>query len=121
MTIDDTGGCILEAIRAALRGARPEQAPPPWFGWLAVALCRQRARQTWLVEVERRHLAGASRRGGCVEVPGLAGWSYYYHGRGLRLTTRGEQLDVDFHDGHERGATIDSFFFADRALGLEPM
>lgn len=118
---------ILDAIQDALAGAPVERAhvrwssaaPAPWHAWLAVALARQVVRQRWLMTVWRgplrdlRHAEEEPGRG----VPGLPGWRYDFHGKGLCLTALdGEMLDVDDHgDG---GLTIDPFFFAWRIGSL---
>lgn len=91
---------------------------PPWLGWLLVCLCRQRAKQTWLVWINKTKLKGADQRGRS-DVPGLAGWTYYFHGMGLELSGPGkEHIDYDFHDSE--GATIDPYFFAHRVERLDP-
>jgi hypothetical protein len=101
---------LLAALPEAVRSQ-------PWLTWLAVALCRQRARQTWLIEVRTRYLADPEDDSG--EVPGLPGWSYNFHGRGLCLEGPGREiLDVDFYA--DEGATIDPYFFASRLLQLDP-
>ncbi len=107
---------LVDNILDAVKGVAPPAPPEPWLAWLVVCLCRQRARQTWLVEVHRRDLAGVEGWSG--EVPGLTGWRYDYHGKGLCLTgPGGEVLDMDFHD--ERGGVIDPYFFANRVLWLD--
>ncbi len=89
----------------------------PWLGWLAVALCRQRARQAWLVQVRDTHLADVDEDQG--DVPDLPGWTYDFHGQGLCLAgPDGEYLDVDFYDDPSPGATIDPYFFAGRLRSL---
>lgn len=89
----------------------------PWLGWLLVALCRQRTRQTWLVMVKDQRLGDIDDDSG--DVPGLTGWRYQFHGMGLCLYGPDhEALDVDFHDAH--GRTIDPYFFAHRVRGLAP-
>jgi len=108
---------IVDAIEAALQGASTDARPAPWLAWLTVALCRQRARQTWLMKISTENLASVDDDQGTV--PGLDDWSYSFHGQGLCLSgPNGEQLDVDFHD--DEGATIDPYFFAQRALRLDP-
>jgi len=99
---------LIELIRLVGAPSLPEQ---PWLGWLLVALCRQRARQTWLVKIRDEHLADVDEDQG--DVPGLPGWTYDFHGSGLCLTGPGGQaIDMDF-DGHEpAGSTIDPYFFA---------
>ncbi len=98
-------------LAAALR------PPAPWLGWLMVALCRQRARQSWLEQVYRVHLGDRRREPG--EVPGLPGWTFSFHGIGLCLTgPDGELLDVDFHQGGVD--VIDPYFFARRLESLRP-
>ncbi|UJR83187.1 hypothetical protein [Sandaracinus amylolyticus] len=79
----------------------------PWRVWLAVCLCRQRARQTWLVEVAAK-LAGED-----AEVPGAPGWWARHHGIGLCLKgPLGEVVDMDFAADTPR--SIDPHFFAHR-------
>jgi len=105
---------LLELVR--LVGA-PLAAEQPWVGWMLVALCRQRARQTWLLEVHERHLAHVDEPRG--DVPGLDGWRYDYHGSGLCLAgPGGDVVDMDFHEGPP-GQTIDPYFFAHRVRSLE--
>jgi len=101
---------LLAAIGAALDHRRE-----PWLGWLLLCLCRQRARQSWLVDVHHQHLSDVDRMHG--DVPGLPGWRYHYHGMGLCLSgPNAEALDMDFHD--EQGSFIDPYFFATRVHGL---
>jgi Domain of unknown function (DUF6896) len=87
----------------------------PWHGWVAVCLCRQLARQRWLVGVARSRLRDVGEEEG--SVPGLPQWRYHYHGIGLCLSGPGnEVIDVDFNE--EDGETVDPYFFARRVLGL---
>ncbi len=84
---------------------------PPWQLWLLVCLCRQRARQTWLVEVAEslHHESG--------DVPGHPHWRASFHGAGLRLEgPEGESIDMDF--GEEGALIIDTWFFANRVAGF---
>ncbi len=108
---------IVRAIEAALQGTPTDARPAPWLVWLAVTLCRQRARQTWLMAIAADNLANVEDDQGVV--PGLDDWSYSFHGQGLCLSgPSDEHLDVDFHD--DEGATIDPYFFAQRVLRLAP-
>lgn len=103
---------LTPALRRVLAGESSRLPLDPWLGWLLICLLRQRARQTWLMQVSRENLAGADRDHG--PVPGLPGWTFDYHGMGLCLSgPAAEALDVDFHD--EQGATMDPYFFASRA------
>lgn len=112
-----TLGQLVAAMEAGLAEGIAADPPAPWLGWLLVCLCRQRARQTWLRRVYEARLADVEEDEG--PVPGLEGWSYSFHGMGLCLSgPRNEHLDVDFHD--DEGATIDPYFFANRALRLNP-
>ncbi len=84
---------------------------PPWQLWLLVCLCRQRARQTWLVELAAslHHASGA--------VPGHPHWRASFHGVGLRLDgPDGESIDMDF--GEQAPRVIDAWFFATRVAGF---
>lgn len=102
---------LLDLVR--LVGA-PLVSEQPWVGWLLVALCRQRARQSWLLEVHERYLADVDEQVG--DVPGLEGWRYDFHGTGLCLTgPDGDLVDMDF-DHEPAAATIDPYFFAGRVL-----
>jgi hypothetical protein len=102
-------GMIIEAIARALDRQLGGAPPPPWLAWLALCLCRQRARQSWLVDVARDRLTARDSDSGAV--PALSGWTYRFHGIGLCLNgPNGEMIDFDFHDS--RGATIDPYFFA---------
>lgn len=90
--------------------------PQPWFGWLLLCLMRQIPRQQWLVRIVHERLHTAPRDSS--DVPGLPGWTYYFHGIGCCLKSPdGEAIDVDFHD--EQGFTIDPYFFARRVFSLE--
>lgn len=107
---------IIDALRMSIEGRSAEESAPPWLSWLIVCLCRQRARQTWLVHVHEEQLKDLDARQGVV--PSLPDWSYRYHGMGLCLSgPNGERLDYDFHD--EEGATIDTYFFTQRIVSLE--
>lgn len=102
---------LTNAIDGAL-DARAEKADvPPWLGWLAVALLRQRERQAWhryIVETRLREGGGVGESG---VVPGLPRWTYKFHGIGCCLTgPDGECLDVDRLDTEAR--IIDPYFFA---------
>ncbi|HXT99363.1 MAG TPA: hypothetical protein VN903_00125 [Polyangia bacterium] len=111
---------MLARLVAALdRGLGREAAgepPPPWLGWLAVALLRHRVRQRWHRDV----VAKLPADGGDDEdrdVPGMPGWKYYFHGIGCCLTgPDGEILDVDSRDEH--AAVIDPWFFTRRMKSL---
>ncbi|WP_437591616.1 DUF6896 domain-containing protein [Sorangium sp. So ce1000] len=107
---------VLAAVRAALTAGLVSAGPPPdpWHAWLLVALARQVDRQRWLVRVQRERLRQTSRRG---DVPGMPGWTFFFHGIGLCLTAPdGETIDVDDHG--DNGLTIDPFFFTQRILSL---
>jgi hypothetical protein len=107
---------IVQALDPHGRGGLLDE---PWIGWLAICLCRQRARQAWLCEVERNHLADRDDgEGDQGDVPDLPGWSYELHGSGLRLDGPGrESIDYDFHD--RDGRAIDPYFFAGRVMRLD--
>jgi hypothetical protein len=97
-------------------------APLPWLACLAWVLCRQRARQDWLVEVYDTFLDNDDNDDDDDDgsVPELPGWSYTFHGRGLCLTgPNREVLDVDFYAGDDGPQTIDPHFFITRVLHLE--
>ncbi|MEL6341945.1 MAG: hypothetical protein AAFV53_02355 [Myxococcota bacterium] len=107
---------VISTLNAALAGEPATPLTRPWFGWLAVALCRQRLRQRWLMSIAPTVLDGSSSAG---TVPGWPDWEYRFHGRGLLLCGPGnERLDVDFHPGDEDGATIDPYFFIHRVRSL---
>ncbi len=117
-------------VERALAGAPASGSVDPWLGWLLLCLCRQRARQTWLLQVHRIQLKGAAQdRPG--DVPGLAGWRYDYHGGALCLLgPDGESVEVQITSWsvstgwrEQDGATIDQGFFAfgvdgEKARGL---
>ncbi|WP_437679052.1 hypothetical protein [Sorangium sp. So ce131] len=107
---------LLVAVRAALAAApvASSSPPDPWHAWLLVTLARQVDRQRWLVRVQHERLLPDSDEG---NVPGMPGWRFLFHGRGLCLTAPdGEAIDVDDHgDG---GLTIDPYFFAHRILTM---
>ena len=104
-------------LQAALDGRAPHGPRRPWLSWTLIALCRQRLRQDWLVQVAEKHLSGEEED--CGDVPGLAGWSFNFHGRGLCLAgPNNEILDVDFYAGDDGPQTIDPYFFIHRVLGL---
>lgn len=93
----------IDQIVSALGAYRPA----PWMLWLVVCLCRQRARQTWLMEVADR-LSGDDG-----DVPDSPGWQAWHHGTGLCLCgPDGEIIDMDFVDDSPR--SIDPYFFAHR-------
>lgn len=115
---------LLAAIRDALAEAPSERArarwsiwePAPWHAWLLVALARQVSRQRWLMRLWRGPL-GAQPRGAEGDVPGMPGWRFDFHGRGLLLVAPdGENLDVDDHG--DEGLTVDPYFFAWRLQSL---
>lgn len=100
---------IVRGIDAGLTGTPATGAPPPWVGWLIVALMRQRIRQNWHRQIVDNQLRGVDSDEGAV--PGLPGWSYNFHGIGCCLTgPDGEIVDVDHRDDH--AAIIDPWFFA---------
>lgn len=107
-----------EDLVTILAPGAPEQLrTAPWLGWLAVALCRQRARQAWLCEIARTRLERLREDDGDGAVPAMAGWSYEFHGMGLRLDGPDrESIDYDFHD--RQGRAIDPWFFAGRVMRL---
>jgi hypothetical protein len=113
---------LLAAIGDALRGAGADvgeerwktNALCPWLGWTTVALMRQVPRQQWVVDLAKNRLADQGDSG---QVPGLPGWSFEFHGIGCWVGGPEEAIDVDFYgDG---GLTIDTFFYANRILGLK--
>ncbi|WP_437948596.1 hypothetical protein WME98_49780 [Sorangium sp. So ce296] len=95
----------------------------PWARWLLVALHRHIPRQRWVGRIVEQHLNGDLARlatdgalGAPVDrpqagpVPGLEGWSYFFHGIGCCLThDDGTAIDVDID---ENGAdAIDPWFY----------
>src|SRR5215217_7854351 len=117
---------LIQAIGALLSGAPASRVDAPAFrpdsAWLLVCLMRQLVRQRWLVRVVEERLtpkrdAADDEDEDSGEVPGLAGWSYEFHGRGCCLSSADELLDVDFHG--DEGATIDPYFFATRIFSLK--
>ncbi|NVJ20040.1 hypothetical protein HUW62_02145 [Myxococcus sp. AM011] len=119
---------LIQAIGVLLSGAPASRVDAPAFrpdsAWLLVCLMRQLVRQRWLVRIVEERLT--TKRDAADDedededsgdVPGLAGWSYEFHGRGCCLSSEDEILDVDFHG--DEGATIDPYFFATRIFSLK--
>jgi hypothetical protein len=89
--------------------------PEPWLGWLAVALCRQRLQQRWILTVRDTLLDEDG-----VLQGDLPGWTCTLHPDGLILTgAGGERLEVSLDDD-EREDHIDPCAFAGRILALDP-
>jgi hypothetical protein len=87
----------------------------PWLAWMALVLCRQRARQAFANDVSERLSAFGGPDHG--DVPWMPGWHFEFHGKGFALhAPDGEVIDLDFYGDH--GATIDPYFFADRVMSL---
>jgi hypothetical protein len=102
---------ITDAIDRAHDGRPGTGYVPPWPGWLTVALLRQRQRQGWHRYIVNTRLREEEASGDAGPVPGLAGWSYRFHGTGCCLTgPDGETIDVDRLDAEAR--IIDPYFFA---------
>ncbi|HVR18117.1 MAG TPA: hypothetical protein VMS65_00430, partial [Polyangiaceae bacterium] len=85
--------------------------PSVWELRLLLALSRHVERQRWVASVVDRHLKASTaeigRSGSFAHppggtdrrVPGLPGWSYYFHGIGCCLThDDGTELDVNFDE-----------------------
>lgn len=109
---DGLSGAPVAQAAARWKATRPQ----PWFGWLLLCLLRQIPRQQWLVRIVHERLHAAPRDSS--DVPGLPGWTYYFHGIGCCLQgPDGEAIDVNFHD--EEGFTIDPYFFANRVFSLK--
>lgn len=111
---------LVAVLERALAGESPvEDPPPPWLGWLLVCLCRQRARQTWVIEVYQARLQGTSiDQGQRGAVPDLPGWTYYFHGPHLQLSgPNGEDIEVYFEE--PKAVSIDPGFFARRVEELK--
>jgi hypothetical protein len=106
----------MAAIDGGLGHAPAGEPPPPWLGWLTVALLGQRVRQRWHRRVvDALPEDASSDEDG--EVPGLPGWTFHFHGIGCCLTgPDGEVVDVDRRDEH--AAVIDPWFFATRVKSL---
>lgn len=110
----DEGRVWLERVRSLAQGGSVG-GEQPWLAWLLVSLCHQRHRQRWHREVERAALDDVEEDEG--DVPGHAGWTFAYHGRGLALAgPDGEVIDVDAWG--DDGDSIDPMFYAARVLGL---
>jgi len=108
---------LVLTLRSALHGEPATPCGEPWLAWLAIALCRQRARQDWLAEVARDRLDRREESHG--RVPGMPEWSFDFHGRGLCLTgPRNEVLDVDLYADDRGPQTIDPYFFVTRVCLL---
>jgi hypothetical protein len=108
---------LTDAIDAALDGRSEAGNVPPWLGWLAIALLRQRERQAWHRYIVKTRLPEVRRAEDSGDVPGLPGWSYRFHGIGCCLTgPDGECIDVDVRDAEAR--IIDPYFFAWRVRSV---
>jgi hypothetical protein len=93
-----------------------ESAPSVAHGWLLLCLLRQVSRQRWLRHMVRERITGRGIEEEEGDVPGYAGWRYFFHGIGCCFEGPGEVIDMDFHD--EEGGTIDAYFFAHRIESL---
>ncbi|WP_437729276.1 DUF6896 domain-containing protein [Sorangium sp. So ce861] len=112
-----------ERIARAALDLGVELPGDPWARWLLVALHRHIPRQRWVGRIVEQHLNGDLARlatdgalGAPIDrpqagpVPGLEGWSYFFHGIGCCLThDDGTAIDVDID---ENGAdSIDPWFY----------
>ena len=105
---------LLDQFRANVRPILRQ----PWLGWLVITLCRQRARQAWLVRVRDELLDGLDDRSGTVPEPHSA-WRYDFHGRGLLLEgPTGEYINVDLFADFADGSVVDPYFFIWRLESL---
>lgn len=99
-------------LLALLEGRTPASTEEPWLVWLIVCLCRQRAKQTWLMQVAER-IDGQD--GPIADAPG---WTAQFHGIGLLLVgPAGDSVEMDF--GDDQGREIDPWFFAGRVMRFE--
>lgn len=124
--MDAEGARKLEAaVRAVVSEAPAPTAPallqegdvpPVAHGWLLLCLVRQVSRQRWLMQMVKERISGRDLDEDEGDVPGYAGWRYNFHGIGCCFEGPGESIDVDFHD--EEGASIDTYFFAQRIESL---